>query len=97
MTETTEQTIARLAKERAKTILENGDFWGSPGAANTSAQCIGTLLSYRYQLQPDPEPVKFPALEETPAIIVKAKRAEKVKEPASANIEANAEPDPADV
>jgi len=45
MTETTEESIARLAKERAKTILENGDFWGSPGAANTSAQAITTLIA----------------------------------------------------
>jgi hypothetical protein len=45
MTETTEEIIARLAKDRAKTILENGDFWGSPGAANTSATAITALVA----------------------------------------------------
>jgi len=79
-----EQAIATLAKDRAKTILENGDFWGSPGAANTSAQAIGTLLSYRYQLQAEPA-----VIEETPAAIVKEKRIGKAKEQAAATIEAN--------
>jgi hypothetical protein len=52
MNETTEEIIARLAKDRAKTILENSDYWSSPGAAKTSAEAIHTLLSYRWQLQP---------------------------------------------
>jgi len=46
MTEqTTEEQIAKLAKDRAKTILENGDFWGSPGAANTSATAVTALVA----------------------------------------------------
>lgn len=93
MSENIEQTIAQLAKERAKTILENSDFWSGPGASKTSAEAVGTLLSYRWQLEPSPAPI---ATEETPAAVVKAKRGEKAKEQAAATTEANAEPEPAD-
>jgi hypothetical protein len=81
MTETTEQIITRLAKERVKTILENGDFWGSPGAANTSATAITTLIA-----------IGIPAVvvsEESPAAVVKEKRIGKAKEQAAATAEAN--------
>lgn len=54
MTENIEQTIAQLAKERAKTILENSDFWSGPGSSKTSAEAVGTLLSYRWQLETAP-------------------------------------------
>jgi len=50
MTETTEEIIARLAKDRAKTILENGDYWSSPGAAKTSAEAVSILIGYEYSL-----------------------------------------------
>jgi len=54
MNETTEELIAKLAKDRAKTILENSDFWSGPGSAKTSAEAVGTLLSYRWQLEAPP-------------------------------------------
>lgn len=91
MTETTEQIIANLAKDRAKTILENSDFWSGPGSAKTSAEAVGTLLSYRWQL----ETVAPAVIEEAPATIVKEKRVGKAKEQAAATAEAN-DADPAD-
>jgi hypothetical protein len=94
MTETTEETIARLAKERAKTILENSDYWSGPGPAKTSAEAVGTLLSYRWQLEPIPEPL---AVEESPAVVVKEKRVTKAKEQAAATTEANGESESTDV
>ena len=99
MTETTEETIARLAKERAKTILENSDYWSGPGPAKTSAEAVGTLLSYRWQLESPPLALsdeKTP-VEESPAVVVKEKRIAKAKEQAAATTEANGEPESADV
>ena len=87
MTEpTTEEQIATMAKDRVKKILENGDFWGSPGASKTSAEAIGTLLSYRWQLESVFAPLET---EETPAAVVKEKRTSKAKEQAAATVEAN--------
>ena len=45
MTENIEETIAQLAKERAKTILENSDFWSGPGSAKTSAEAVTALVA----------------------------------------------------
>jgi hypothetical protein len=39
-----EKQIADAALQQAKTILDNKDFWGGPGAANTSATTLSTLL-----------------------------------------------------
>jgi len=97
MTETTEEAIARLAKERAKTILETGDFWSGPGAAKTSSEAVGMLLSYRWTLDPpDEDDFEIEIREKPPASAVKAKRADKAKEQAAATAEANAEPESAD-
>lgn len=111
MTETTEQIIANLAKDRAKTILENGDFWSGPSAAKTSAEAVGTLLSYRWQLESPSKPADPDSLineavatakelliqtGEMPATIVKEKRTGKAKEQAAATAEAN-DTDAADV
>jgi hypothetical protein len=93
MTETTEETIARIAKERAKTILENSDYWSGPGPAKTSAEAVGTLLSYRWQLEtPKPEEIPEPI-----AAVIKEARAIKAKKQESATTEANGEPESADV
>lgn len=89
MTETTEEIIARLAKDRAKTILENSDFWSGPGSANTSATAITALVALSASL------AKPAAIEESPAAVVKGKRADKAKEQAAATAEAN-DADPAD-
>lgn len=39
-----EKQIADAALQQAKAILDNKDFWGGPGAANTSATTLNTLL-----------------------------------------------------
>jgi hypothetical protein len=99
MTETTEETIARIAKERAKTILENSDYWSGPGPAKTSAEAVGTLLSYRWQLELPPLalPDEKAPVEESPAVAVKEKRIAKAKEQAAATTETNGEPESTDV
>lgn len=35
--------ISQLALDRAKTILENSDFWSGPAAAKTSAEAVTVL------------------------------------------------------
>lgn len=97
MTETTEETIARLAKERAKTILENSDYWSGPGPAKTSAEAVSTLIGYEYSLlgrfrMSPPIEVKPASDAESP----KPKRQPK-ESPAPATTEANGEPESADV
>ncbi len=93
MNETTEEIIARLAKDRAKTILENGDYWSSPGAAKTSAEAVGTLLSYRWQLL---EPAAPPA-EEPVSVVESPKPKRQPKEsPAPAPVTPD-ESEPSDV
>ncbi len=99
MTETTEEIIARLAKDRAKTILENSDYWSSPGAAKTSAEAIGTLLSYRWQLEAPPSSAQNALLvaEEPPQQVEAPKPKRQPKEsPAPAPVTPD-ESEPADV
>jgi hypothetical protein len=98
MTETTEETIARLAKERAKTILENSDYWSGPGPAKTSAEAVTALVA----LGNTPVTIAkvnavAEAIEESPAVVVKEKRIAKAKEQAAATAESNGEPESADV
>ena len=57
-----EKQIAEAALQQAKAILDNKDFWGGPGAAKTSADTLGQLLSVaeqaRSKVAPDaPAPV----------------------------------------
>lgn len=47
MNQTTEEIIASDSLERIKSIIQNGDFWGSPGAAKTSAEALNGILSFR--------------------------------------------------
>ena len=35
--------ISQLSLDRAKTILENSDFWSSPSSARTSAESVTIL------------------------------------------------------
>ena len=35
--------ISQIALDRAKTILENSDFWSGPGSARTSAETVTIL------------------------------------------------------
>lgn len=49
--------ISQLALDRAKTILENGDFWSGPTAAKTSAEAV-TILRALGGDAPKEEPVK---------------------------------------
>jgi hypothetical protein len=99
MTETTEETIARLAKERAKTILENSDYWSGPGPAKTSAEAVGTLLSYRWQLETPPPALNEPLVAEEPPQQVEAPKPKRQpkESPAPVTPEANGEPESADV
>ena len=99
MTETTEETIARLAKERAKTILENSDYWSGPGPAKTSAEAVGTLLSYRWQLEPAIPPAELPLVAEEPPQQVEAPKPKRQpkESPAPVTAPTDGEPEPADV
>jgi len=54
--------ISQLALDRAKSILEVGDYWSSPGAAKTSAEAVTALRA----LGGDP-PKEEPAKPEKPA------------------------------
>jgi hypothetical protein len=101
MTETIEETIARLAKERAKTILENSDYWSGPGPSKTSAEAVGTLLSYRWQLQPAEDEDDFDFNDKDVDELVnppKTKPKRQPKEsPAPVTTPTNGEPESADV
>lgn len=53
--------VSKLAHDRAKTILQNGDLWSSPNAAKASAealQVLGSVIEQFQPLEPKPEPVK---------------------------------------
>jgi hypothetical protein len=103
MTEpTTEEQIAKLAKDRAKTILENGDFWSSPGAANTSATAVTALVELVKQVSPlsrspkvDAEALSEVASEAFAKTIGKSQRATKPKDQ-TLTPKANAESESAD-
>lgn len=83
MTETTEETIARLAKERAKIILENSDFWSGPPAAKTSAEAVTVLMAVNPPVTLAKANAVAAAIEEAPAA---PKRGPKPKEqPAPTN------------
>ena len=49
--------ISQLALDRAKTILENSDFWSGPAAAKTSAEAV-TVLRALGGDAPKEEPAK---------------------------------------
>jgi len=50
--------ISQLALDRAKTILEIGDYWSSPGAARTSAEAITILRALGGDPPKESPPVK---------------------------------------
>lgn len=55
--------ISQLALDRAKTILENSDFWSGPGSAKTSADAVTVLRA----LGGDPPKETYPVKAEKPA------------------------------
>lgn len=62
--------ISQLALDRAKTILENADFWGGPGAAKTSAETVTILRALGGDAPKDAPPAKVekaPKVKEEPA------------------------------
>jgi len=79
--------ISQLALDRAKTILENSDFWSGPGAANTSAQAVTVLRA----LGGDP-PKEEPTKAEKPAEEIKKPKLHPITAPVTAD-----ESNPADV
>lgn len=60
------QLISELALDRAKTILENSDFWSGPGSAKTSADAV-TVLRALGGDPPNDKPAKAEKLPVKPA------------------------------
>lgn len=68
--------ISQLALDRAKTILENSDFWSGPGSAKTSAEAV-TVLRALGGDAPKEEPAK--AEKPAPAPVKPAPKADESK------------------
>jgi len=79
--------ISQLALDRAKTILEIGDYWSSPGSARTSAEAVTILRA----LGGDP-PKEEPTKAEKPADEIKKPKLHPITAPVTAD-----ESKPADV
>lgn len=59
--------ISQLALDRAKTILENPDFWSSANTAKISSDAVGGLFSLGLKFIPFPETKEECAKPEKPA------------------------------
>lgn len=68
--------ISQLALDRAKTILENPDFWGGPGAAKTSAETVTILRALGGDAPKETPPAKV----EKPAPVKPAPKADEQPE-----------------
>lgn len=76
----THTLISQLALDRAKTILENSDFWSGPAAAKTSAEAVTVLRALGGDPPKQAKPDESAVIVEAMGLPIKPKQAVKTKE-----------------